>query len=532
MQAEWLGAIAEECAFVEIDCHMLPESYQVLDFWEQVLVDIGLLLPEPKIQLQLDVVRRSMYGSFTLKQLFDVIAQHYRRVVLLIDEFDSLLHHPNFNTAEFFGALRSLSALSDGLILVIASRLSIAELNRRSQEINPLGSPFFNTFTEVRLLPLQLEEVDQLLDQMLKGTSVVFTAEERAYILRMAGRHPYLVQTTAAALFESIAQGKTGNERFSTATITLRRWTNAHFEDLWRHLSREAQTVIVILVLAEMKGHLDGQIFDVSTLGQLSRHKPELERLADLGLVERNQDDDERTNSDRFPEWQHTRCRVSAGSFVLWLTSTVLSRGEGSLDFDTWLRDCEREGLFTKSEKANVKAITDVIPHSVVSSGSKFVDTLLPKLSSQRIEVFFSYAHEDEEMRNELAKHLQVLVRQGIISEWHDREISAGTEWRGSIDAHLNTAHIILLLISSDFMASHYCYDIEMRRALERHNAQEACVIPVILRSVIWENTPFAKLQALPIDGRPVSSWPDRDAALTNIAKGIRTAIEKLSIQR
>ena len=124
------------------------------------------------------------------------------------------------------------------------------------------------------------------------------------------------------------------------------------------------------------------------------------------------------------------------------------------------------------------------------------------------MEVFFSYSHKDEQLRDELAKHLSILKRQGIITAWHDREISAGTEWAGEIDAHLNTARIILLLISADFLASDYCYDMELTRAMERHAAKEARVIPVILREVDWKGAPFGQLQALPKDAVPVTKWP------------------------
>src|SRR5205085_5289211 len=97
----------------------------------------------------------------------------------------------------------------------------------------------------------------------------------------------------------------------------------------------------------------------------------------------------------------------------------------------------------------------------------------------QSIELFYSYAHEDERLRKELEKHLALMKRQKLISAWHDRNIGAGTEWANEIDTHLNTARIILLLISPDFIASDYCYSIEMTRALERHKAGEARVIPI-----------------------------------------------------
>jgi tetratricopeptide (TPR) repeat protein len=145
------------------------------------------------------------------------------------------------------------------------------------------------------------------------------------------------------------------------------------------------------------------------------------------------------------------------------------------------------------------------------------------------IEVFHSYSHKDESLRNELEKHLSPLRRQGIISTWHDRKIGAGTEWAGQIDAHINTAGVILLLISADFLASHYCWDVEMQRAMERHDAGEARVIPIILRPCVWKEAPFGKLQALPRDARPVTKWGNRDEALAEIATGIRAAAHDLS---
>ena len=145
------------------------------------------------------------------------------------------------------------------------------------------------------------------------------------------------------------------------------------------------------------------------------------------------------------------------------------------------------------------------------------------------IEVFFSYSHKDEELCGELLKHLSILKRQGVIQDWHDRKIGAGTEWEGEINTHLNTAGVILLLISADFLASDYCYDVEMKRALKRHDAGEARVIPVILRPVDWKGAPFGKLQALPTDAKPVTSWPDRDQAFLNVAQGIRAAVKELA---
>ncbi|MBC1222278.1 SUMF1/EgtB/PvdO family nonheme iron enzyme [Nostoc sp. UCD121] len=148
------------------------------------------------------------------------------------------------------------------------------------------------------------------------------------------------------------------------------------------------------------------------------------------------------------------------------------------------------------------------------------------------LKVFCSYSHNDEPLKDELAKHLTMLERQGVISTWHDRKIPPGKEWDQQINENLNTADIILLLVSSDFIYSKYCWDIEVTKAIERHEAGEAFVIPIILRNVSWQSAPFAKLQALPKNALPVKSWNNQDDAFTNVAQGIKFAAEQLIKER
>jgi TIR domain len=141
---------------------------------------------------------------------------------------------------------------------------------------------------------------------------------------------------------------------------------------------------------------------------------------------------------------------------------------------------------------------------------------------SAPISLFYSYSHRDEALRKKLETHLSLLKDQGVIQDWHDRRIQAGTEWDGVISENLERAKIILLLVSADFLASRYCRDIELKRAMQRHQAGTARVIPVILRPVDWHSASFGKLAALPKDGKPITSWRNRDEAFTDIARGIR----------
>jgi|SRR5579884_1775606 len=146
------------------------------------------------------------------------------------------------------------------------------------------------------------------------------------------------------------------------------------------------------------------------------------------------------------------------------------------------------------------------------------------------IDVFISYSHKDKKLREKLDAHLSNLRNQGLINAWHDGDITPGTEWEKQIIEHLTTAQIILLLISADFLASTFITSTELKQAVARHDAHQACVIPIILRSADWAGAPFAKLQVLPTNARPVTKWARQDDAFTDIAKGIKRAIDNLQI--
>nr|WP_277881899.1 GUN4 domain-containing protein [Leptolyngbya sp. FACHB-541] len=142
--------------------------------------------------------------------------------------------------------------------------------------------------------------------------------------------------------------------------------------------------------------------------------------------------------------------------------------------------------------------------------------------------MFFSYSHKDEALRDELGNHLKILEHQQLIASWHNRKILPGDEWDHQITVNQDTADIILLLISSDFIASKYCWDIEIKRAMELHESGKACVIPVILRRADWRGAPFSKLQAVPKNAQPVTSFSDRDEAFEFVTQQIRQVVEGL----
>lgn len=136
--------------------------------------------------------------------------------------------------------------------------------------------------------------------------------------------------------------------------------------------------------------------------------------------------------------------------------------------------------------------------------------------------IFISYAHADEALKDRLEIHLKILKRQGLIQAWHDREILPGNDFRLAIEAALDMSDLILLLVSPDFLNSDYCYDIELQRALGRQKGGQATILPVILRPCEWRVTPFGHLLATPRDGKPVVMWPNIDEALHQVVTDIR----------
>jgi TIR domain len=154
---------------------------------------------------------------------------------------------------------------------------------------------------------------------------------------------------------------------------------------------------------------------------------------------------------------------------------------------------------------------------------------------NEPIKVFLSYSHKDDELREELSSHLSGLAHQKLIEPWHDRNIDAGGGWASEIDQNLARAEIILLLVSSDFINSRYCYSIEMREALARHEAKEVQVIPVIIRACDWQRSPLGKLQAIPRDNQAVASNRDkyaRDQPWLQVVKEIGKVAQQIRDRR
>ena len=153
------------------------------------------------------------------------------------------------------------------------------------------------------------------------------------------------------------------------------------------------------------------------------------------------------------------------------------------------------------------------------------------------VTLFYSYAHEDESLRDELQAHLKILERRGLLAPFHDRKIVAGEDWSAAIDTRMRNAELVLLLISNDFIASDYIMGTELRTVMERHAQGATVVVPIIVRPVDLDidnvdALPFLAFQGLPTNQKPVTSWRNRDEAWTDVAKGLRRIVDAILERR
>lgn len=144
-------------------------------------------------------------------------------------------------------------------------------------------------------------------------------------------------------------------------------------------------------------------------------------------------------------------------------------------------------------------------------------------------KLFISYCHKDEEFRISLGEHLAGLLRKQAITIWHDRKLTAGEDWRNKIDENLEAADLVIFLITPAFLASEYCNDVEVKRALERHDAGSALFISIIVRPCDWKDTEFARFQPLPSEGKPISIWDNQDEAWLSAVEGIKASLQAFS---
>lgn len=292
------------------------------------------------------------FGAFVLEQLLKELAKAGGRLVLLLDEFDDFLTHPKLHSAEFYGSLRSLASRSPGLVVVIAARRELEQLNRLTQQINPHGSPYFNVFTEVRLGALSDKEMADLLAQ---GN---LDQQDRRFVAAISGKHPFLAQAAAAMVWEAQAEGLQGDRRYRQAGERVYQETISHFANTWQVWTPETRKVITIIALSQIPYLVTGHVFMEGRLAKdLADYTPELEVLETSGVVAKEGDG----------QWQ-----ITQNALLWWLVDELRRVVRDKTDFGSWLLAQHMDGIVTREEKQRLRQGVDKVLEVV-----KIVPTLI-----------------------------------------------------------------------------------------------------------------------------------------------------------
>jgi hypothetical protein len=339
-QRGYLGDDAQYLVISLLDMQPIGSSYSPAAFWEEALEPLREHPGHKATTQQLEQVVENGYARRSLERFFNHLDQRERRLVLLLDEFERLLLHPNFQDPAFFALLRSLATRTGGLALVTASRLSVAEMNKRGRRLLETGSPFFNNVIEVRLRPFDERTVGALLDQ----ASDIFSPDDLRFVRRVAGCHPFLLQAMAMALAET-----TGDDRQAYAAERFYERISFHFDDLWHGLDDHTRTTAVILSLMELGGRALGQDFTYGEIEKVDAFGPELHKLVERGLAEQV-GEGWRFDYKHLLLWRGEQWTIGAQAFAWWVRDVVIAEARRVPTYDEWLADKRYRFVLTQEQ--------------------------------------------------------------------------------------------------------------------------------------------------------------------------------------
>jgi hypothetical protein len=334
-RTELYGPAGGKLLFCYFDVLTLGEKFCPAQFWERALEPVREnAVKDTPLEAALRTCHLENYGNFVLERLFTRLQDGGFTLVILLDEFDALVEHTAFQQAEFYGGLRALASRYASLALVIASRQSLACLNRRTQDFSRNGSPFFNIMEEIFLGPLTEKECNEL----LASADEHFSAKDRRFLFSVTGGHPYLLQAAASALWEAYEDGKiNAAERWKGAVDALYTQANSTLADIWRLWTPEMKKGFTILALDEFPVLLGEKQFDISALlKELPNYNPELRELKQRGFI--------REDTSLAGGWS-----VTAGILLWWLADEWIKVLRQQDDLSAWLGSQGLEGGLIKT---------------------------------------------------------------------------------------------------------------------------------------------------------------------------------------
>ncbi len=348
---ELYGEAGERLVFRYFDAQSWPDGFSRIAFWKRALEPLVEAIrrqapTSPLLELHRECSKEE-YGSYVLERLFANLQESGWHLVLLLDEFDAVLQHPQLNSTEFYGGLRTLaSRYGQALTIVLASRRPLSDLNAETQHYARTGSPFFNFVQEFPLKPFSQKHRKEI----LKRAGRRFKPRERDHIFRLAGGHPYLLQVAAAALWDAYEDGLAPDARLRYVSEELRRVAADTLQDTWRNWTPAMRKAFAIIALDEAPSLLNEREFDLGPLLKaLQSHPRELRQLKEKGFI---------VESQR-PDWRmRSGYEVAAKVMLLWLAEELISELWHEEDLRQLLEREEWIGQFKRGERdAFVRAV-------------------------------------------------------------------------------------------------------------------------------------------------------------------------------
>ncbi|GAB4547792.1 MAG: hypothetical protein Fur002_24150 [Anaerolineales bacterium] len=380
IQQDYLDDDDRRMFFASMDLHALGDEETPQTFWRETLAPLAKLRL-PGVQSALERAARNQYNRQTLEALFSELAARNCLLVLLLDEFERLLKHPQFKDPGFFGLLRSLSTRTGGLALVLASRLHVRELNELGRGLLDTGSPFFNHTVDILLPPFTDEEIERLLER----AEPPFSEEERLFIRRAAGRNPYLLQAMAGALYET----PSSPARCEKAAETFyRRAALTYFDDLWVWMDDETRAIAVILAMQELGGRALGSHFNYGEIERVDRYGPELQKLAERGLAELLETKRRGWIWDgkNLLVWRGQRWGLGCAAFSWWVRDVAAASARSIPAYDEWLRQKKYIGFLTQKQWDDAGRLLQKIPASMLSGVGALAKSLWNEINTRQAQ--------------------------------------------------------------------------------------------------------------------------------------------------
>jgi hypothetical protein len=347
-----VGDTLNRTLFSEIDSHMVGDDFNQCNFWEIVLNPFENLLQSEFLKKSYQNSKNHNFDPFTLEQFFRSLENENRRYVLIIDEFDVLLAHPNLNSAEFFGSLRSLASRCSAFVLVISSRRSLHALNRETQKFNSYGSPYFNVFTEIRLGPLPKWHSEELLYK----ANGVFNKEDIDYIFRVSGRHPYLLQLSASVLWTYKIENKTDTTSYKQIGDKIYEAAYQHFDDTWRSWSEEHKRIVTAAALVQLYNFIKKSNLDSPSITKdIENYSRELRDLKSDGIL---------------AEGEKNTLIITQQAFLWWLADEIRSVIRDNTRFDAWLCKHKMDGILSVNEKERLGSAINTV-NTMIKDGAQ-----------------------------------------------------------------------------------------------------------------------------------------------------------------